>query len=140
MNGNGDNAPKHLDRAFGLVMREKGKLQAPRRKSRILLPDGVQTENLPRALCPVCSKVYDFAVVSIDTLPAHRLCPDCKRLLRDGWTVFVSAGKPPLAVKSEILKSEGLAGKIAPVSAEDYAKLALKKDPADALPESPSAQ
>ena len=127
MNPNDNHAPRHLDRAFGLVMRERGKLQSPRRKSRIALPPGVETDNLPRALCPVCSKVYDFAVVPNDFTPTHRVCPDCKKLLRDGFTIFVAVGKPPLAVKSEVLKSEGMAGKIATVSVDDYAKLALKQ-------------
>jgi hypothetical protein len=139
MNANGDNAPKHLDRAFAMMQRETHKLHHQRRKGRIALPPGVETDRLPRALCPVCSQVFDFAVVPSDTLPTHRLCSACKDLLRDGFTIFVCAGRTPLAVRSEVLKAEGLAGKITTVSAEDYDRLAANQKTTDGLSEEKSA-
>ena len=142
MTANGDNAPKHLDRAFAMVQKETRKLHHQRRKGRIILPPGVDTERLPRALCPACSQVFDFAVVPSDSIPAYRVCPACTKLLHDDFTIFVSVGRVPLAVRSEVLKTEGLAGKIAHLSVENYDRLAAKKQsletPDNGLPEEKS--
>lgn len=129
MNANGDSAPQNLNRAYAVMRGEVRKLERARRKGRIVMPPGTRTERLPRALCPVCTKVFDFAQLPPDTLPKHRLCSTCKGHLADGYTIFVHPGEIPLMAKSAHLTADGMEGKIAPVSKEDYDKLAAKLTP-----------
>ena len=125
MNANGDQPPQNLARAFAMMQREVRTMKEKRMRyqGRIKLPPGTVTAKLPRALCPVCSRVWDYAIMPEDTMPAHRLCTPCKSLLRQGYTIFVSPGEIPLPIKSPVLKADGVAGKIVRLSKEEYDKL-----------------
>ncbi len=112
---------------------EVRKLKRAVRRGRIVMPAGVTLHRLPRQLCKVCTKVWDFAMVPDGTLPTPCLCSECKGYLAEGYTIFVCAGKTPIRGKNAILKQDGVAGRIVRVCEEDYEKLQIKQHDNDRI-------
>ena len=87
------------------------------------MPPGVSLEKLPRSICSLCSKVWDFAMIPEDSLPSHGICSDCKNEIANGFKAFICVGQPPIWMKSPALKTEQ---KIFRVTDKEYAQLRRK--------------
>lgn len=117
-NLNGDTAPRGLRNALRIV---KASVNAARKKIRA----GFSRQ--PRQVCKVCGKLFDHAIIAPDAVAVASLCDDCRQKLVSGMTALVTMNPDAYAfVKSPHLEACGYAGKIVPLSRENFNKISEK--------------
>lgn len=92
----------------------KGMRREVRRKMR------AKSAPAPRFVCTVCGRSYDTAILPPDTLPQPIPCADCKLLLSEGNTALVTMNPDRYCFVK--FTDEALAGKIVPLSKENFDK------------------
>lgn len=101
-----------------------GQLKARRRqRAKDLRKNGKR--ELPRQCCRVCGKLFDYAVIKVDTPVSGTICSGCKQLLAQGFVAVVSM-KGYAFVRHPDLKD--MAGQIVPMSDENLQQIQAKFD------------
>ena len=81
----------------------------------------------PRQVCKVCGKMFDHAVIAPDAIAVASVCNECRDKLNSGMTALVTMNPDAYAfVKSPHLEACGYAGKIVPLSRENFDKILEK--------------
>lgn len=112
MIGNGDTAPRGLRNAYKLLTQQTRKL---RKKIR----SGFTKQ--PRQLCKVCGAAWDEALVAPNASAEVTICPECRKLLAEGYTALVTMNPDRYAfVRNSLLKETGAAGKIVQLTKEQF--------------------
>lgn len=110
------------------LKRELRKKAVKASRSTIYGPKGERLEkaNRPRAICVVCYKPSDYAMVVVRTWePRSNICDACAKLLQEGYTAFVAIAGHCICKDPSIAH---LAGKIVPIPDAYYKKLKAKFD------------
>lgn len=124
------NAPRHLNRLLGNIvkyMNDDSRGRIPRRKP--------VEETMPRKVCKVCLKPFDFITVKIkgERTVEGAVCPDCQKELDAGMIACCYANNPGAFIKPPP-QLQDMAGQIMQVTREIWDEIKRQAAPKNGKP------